>query len=295
MKNKEKETGSIILPLKVRTRVRTFLSTIADNIKKANGQEIFEIEGEKYVLYLNTGTFRYPVPLYPTVKAMLTDIFSKKLEFPQIGTDESGKGDVFGPLVVAGALIDKDDIPALIDIGIKDSKKISDSSIEKLKSRIKGKFLHDVVLITPKKYNELHNKMKSINNILAWAHARVIENLLKRKEASLIIIDMFADPEFIKSYMFEKAQGKNFIIESQAEKHLSPALASIIARIYYLEYMEKMKKNYNINFPKGAGPETNKAITEFIKKHGKERLAEVAKVHFKNIKQFGSGLLTAPE
>ncbi len=294
-KDKDKETGSIILPLKVRTNVRTFLSTIADKIKKTPNQEIFEIEGEKYILYTTTGTFKYPVPLYPTVKAMLVDIFTKNLQFPQIGTDESGKGDVFGPLVVAGALIDKDNIPALIDIGIKDSKKISDSGIEKLKSRIKGKFLYDVVLITPKKYNELHNKMKSVNNILAWAHARVIENLLKKKRAHLIIIDMFADPEFIKSYMFEKARDKDFIIESRAEKHLSPALASIIARIHYLEYMKKMEKKYNMIFPKGAGLETSKAISEFIKKHGKEKLPEVAKIHFRNIKQFGNGSLTTPE
>jgi len=284
-----KKTGSIILPLKVRTKVRTFLSTIADTVRKTSSQEIYEIDGGKYILYPATGTFIYPVPVYPTVKAMLIDIFTRNLEFPQIGTDESGKGDVFGPLVVAGSLIDRNDIPGLIDMGIKDSKKMDDSAICKLKKHIEVNFLYDVVLITPKKYNQLHSRMKSANKILAWAHARVIENLLEKKQATLIIIDMFADPEFIKSHMFQKSKDKKFIIESGAESHLSPALASIIARIHYLEYMKRMQETYGINFPKGAGSEADRAIKEFIQKYGKSRLSEVAKIHFKNIKKYGGG------
>lgn len=265
--------------------MRTFLLTIADtHIKKNATVEIFEIEGKKILFYPSTGTLSFITPLPPLVKTMLINIFTENLVFPQIGTDESGKGDLFGPLVIAGVLIEKKDIPELIDIGIKDSKKISNIGLNKLKTIIERKFMHSVILITPRKYNELHSKLKSVNKILGWAHARAIENLLKEKNANLIIIDMFANPEFIRSYMFHKAREKEFIIEKGAEKHLSSALASVIARIHYIDYIKKMEHKYQMRFPKGAGDIVNKAAIEFINKYGKELLPHVAKMHFKNIK-----------
>lgn len=269
----------------MRTSVRTFLYNIAENYKKTNYQEIFEIEGEKYILYPTTGTFEYPVPLYVSIKEYLLKIFSEGLEFPQIGTDESGKGDVFGPLVVSGVLLDKEDIPKVIDLGIKDSKKLSDKLILEIKNEIEKTFFYEVVLISPKKYNELYMKMKNVNRILAWAHARTIENILSKKEAKLIIIDKFTSEEFIKSFMFKEAKTRNFIIESQGEKYFASALSSIIARGYYLEYMKKMEREYKMEFPKGAGENTNKVISEFIKKYTHLRLPEVGKMHFKNIKK----------
>ncbi len=286
---KSRKIRSIILPHRVRTKVRTLLYNIADTYKKSQNQEVFEIEGEKYIFYPSTGTLVYPIPLCAPLSNMLVQAFKEGLRFPQIGTDESGKGDVFGPLVVAGAYVDKDDVPKLIEMGIKDSKRLGDDVIEEQIEYIKKSFLYDVVLIKPKKYNELYAKMKNVNRILAWAHARVIENILNKKEAHLVIIDMFANPDFIKSYMFSKGRTMDFIIESQGERYLSSALASIIARFYYIEHLKKMEKEYSMSFPKGAGSNVNKAILEFIKKYGKDKLPYVAKMHFKNIKAHMSG------
>ncbi len=277
------KTGSIILPEEVRTPVRTFLHKISEKLREDSLKIIFEIEGGKYIFFKTTGTLQYPIPLYPAVESFLVDALSKNLQFPQIGTDESGKGDVFGPLVVAGVVVEKNDLKKLIELGIKDSKKISDKNINAVKNEILGKFLYEVVLISPAKYNMLHDRMHNVNRILAWAHSRVTENLLSRKNVSLIIVDKFADIEFIKSFLFEKGKTQNFIIEPKAERYLSTALASIIARIYFLDYMNKMEKKYNMHFPHGAGHEAEEALRKFIEKYGESSINEVAKLHFKNV------------
>ena len=284
-----KRNGSIILPPGVRTFVRTFLYTIAEKIHEDDWKIIFEIEGEKYILYKTTGTFQYPIPLNSTVETLLIETLSKNLQFPQIGTDESGKGDIFGPLVVAGVKIEKKDLKKLIELGIKDSKKLSDKNIQLIKSAILKGFKHEVVLISPQKYNELHKKMHNINRILAWAHARVIENLLSSTDASLIIIDRFADTEFIRSFLFEKGSKKDYIIEPKAEQYLSTALASIIARIHYVEYLKELESKYNMQFPPGAGEQAEEALRDFIKKYGTSALNKIAKLHFKNVEKIKEG------
>ena len=96
----------------------------------------------------------------------------------RIGTDESGKGDYFGPLVVAGVYIDETDEGYIKDLGVKDSKRLSDNRVKELAKAIKKEFTYSVVTIYPAKYNELWRKFKNLNKILAWGHARVIENCL---------------------------------------------------------------------------------------------------------------------
>ena len=98
-----------------------------------------------------------------------------------IGTDESGKGDYFGPLIIAGVLIDNDNIQKIQDLGVKDSKKMSDAQIEKIAWQIKNNSTFSVVTINPAKYNQLYNSFKNLNKLLAWGHARAIENILEKK------------------------------------------------------------------------------------------------------------------
>ena len=102
--------------------------------------------------------------------------------FNYIGTDESGKGDFFGPLVVAGVLGDKQSLIELKKIEVKDSKELTDSVINKLAGRIKNlvKGKYEIIAINPAKYNELYSKIGNLNRLLGWAHAKVLENILEK-------------------------------------------------------------------------------------------------------------------
>ena len=101
---------------------------------------------------------------------------------PHIGVDESGKGDFFGPLCVAGVLVDERGSELFLKLGIKDSKKISDKKILELEPQIKANAEHTVIVISNKRYNELYSNIKNLNRLLAWGHARAIENILEKKE-----------------------------------------------------------------------------------------------------------------
>ena len=135
-------------------------------------------------------------------------LFPKMFE-PHFGIDESGKGDFFGPLVIAGAYTDKNLARSLIDAGINDSKKISDSKIKKLSKIIKESsgIEYEIILISPEKYNELYSKIGNLNNLLAWGHAKCIENLCQKKpECQRALSDQFAKSSVLESSLGNKGQ-----------------------------------------------------------------------------------------
>ena len=121
-----------------------------------------------------------------------------------IGTDESGKGDFFGPLVVAGVQVDSSNKQKFIDLGIKDSKKLDDKKILILANQIKANSVHSVVVMTPVKYNELYNKFNNLNKLLAWGHARAIENILEKSPCNYALADKFGDESLIKNALMQK-------------------------------------------------------------------------------------------
>ncbi|MBR6099228.1 ribonuclease HIII [bacterium] len=198
-----------------------------------------------------------------------------------IGTDESGKGDFFGPLVIAGAMVDEASAQILIDAGIKDSKKITDKKILSLEPVIKQHSAFSVVVISNGRYNELYAKIKNLNKLLAWGHARVIENILEKENCEYALSDKFGDESLIKSALMEK--GKSIRLEQmvRAESDIAVAAASVLARAAFVHKMDEMQKTYGISFPKGCAPQVKLAAKEFIDKYGKSRLAEVCKTHFK--------------
>lgn len=202
-----------------------------------------------------------------------------------IGTDESGKGDYFGPLVIAGVLIDKENLAAFHDIGIKDSKKLRDDTIEKLAFKIKAKSTFSVVTINPAKYNELYSKFKNLNNLLAWGHARAIENILEKKECKKAISDKFGNESLILNALMTK--GKTIELEQRvrAEDDIAVAAASILARAEFVSRMKKMSEEYRLEFPKGASDRVQSQGKLFIQKYGFESLSNVAKIHFKTTSQ----------
>jgi len=198
-----------------------------------------------------------------------------------IGTDESGKGDFFGPLVIAGVMVDEKAAKLFIEAGIKDSKKITDKKILTLEPLIKKNSIYSVVPISNGKYNELYANIKNLNKLLAWGHARVIENVLEKEVCEYALSDKFGDESLIKSALMKKGRSIRLEQMVRAESDVAVAAASVLARAAFVHKMQDLENQYGIKFPKGCAPQVKDAAKEFIEKFGKDRMKEVCKTHFK--------------
>ncbi len=198
-----------------------------------------------------------------------------------IGTDESGKGDYFGGLVIAGVMVDEHTEPKLIELGVKDSKKLSDSKVKLLSKEVQKICPHSVVMIGPEKYNELYSKLHNLNHILAWGHARVIENLLKKVNCELVITDQFGDKKYIENALMKR--GKQVKLEQypKAENNLAVAAASVLARDKFLDGLSKISAQIKVSLPKGASEKVEQVAKDLVGNYGNTILNEIAKVHFK--------------
>lgn len=209
---------------------------------------------------------------------------------PRIGIDESGKGDFFGPLCVAGVFAGDEQIKDLRALGVQDSKKINDQNIIKIGSSIKREFLHHIVKINPAKYNELHGQFGNLNLLLAWGHATTIEHLIEKSHCQDVIIDQFANEYVVLNALKKKKLILNLTQRHKAEEDLVVAAASILARQTFLEGLILLEEKYKMKFPKGASQSTIQAGKEFVRKYGISELKEVGKMHFKTIDSILGGL-----
>ena len=217
-------------------------------------------------------------------------VLNPELLLPRLGVDESGKGDFFGPLCVAGAYINESVIQAWKDAGIRDSKNISsDKRIKELAELIRKTpgCVTTVVPIGNEAYNRLYKTIGSVNNLLAWGHARVIENLMGQQHRMnpapvRAISDQFAyHKETVAKALMTLGRGIELIQKHRAEEDLSVAAASILARDEFVSRLGRLEKEFGIPLPKGASAAVDAAAKEFIAKHGVENLAKVAKMHFR--------------
>lgn len=204
------------------------------------------------------------------------------IPYPHIGIDESGKGDFFGPLVIAGAYLTSENAKELEKLGVCDSKKLTDKKILELEKKIKSISIFEVITINPKKYNELYSNFKNLNRLLAWGHATVLENLLKKTDAKIAISDQFAANEnVILSALKEKGKTIKLIQQTKAEADTAVAAASILARAEFVKRISSLSYDYEINFKKGCNSEVLAQAKEIAQKFGKEELKNLAKTHFK--------------
>jgi ribonuclease HIII len=211
----------------------------------------------------------------------------RELGFPIIGTDESGKGDYFGPLVSAAVYVDEMSAKDLFACGVKDSKMLSDLQNLELSKTIaeicKGQFV--IIEIKPERYNILYNQFrkeeKNLNILLAWEHAKAIEELLLKVNCKTAIIDQFADEKVILGKLQERGKELRLVQRHKAEDNIAVAAASIIARARFLDSLHKLSNKYDINLPKGASENTIKVAKIFINKYGIDSLGKIAKIHFK--------------
>jgi ribonuclease HIII len=218
------------------------------------------------------------------------DVLNPELLAARIGVDESGKGDFFGPLCVAGVYVNESVIRAWKTAGVRDSKAISsDRKIAELTELIKKTegCVWTVIPIGNEAYNRLMLKFKSVNRLLAWGHARAIENLMtKRDEMNPLperaISDQFAhDKSTVAKALMALGREIELVQRHRAEADLAVAAASILARNEFVTRLQRLGQQYGIKFPKGAGKEVDAVAKEFFEKHGAAELGKVAKMHFR--------------
>jgi len=199
----------------------------------------------------------------------------------RIGIDESGKGDYFGPLVIAAVFVDATTQSELAVMEVRDSKKISDGRILELAPDIRTVCPHSIIVIGPQRYNELYGKIRNLNRLLAWGHAKALENLLERVSCDRAIADQFGDEQLIVNALQEKGRRITLEQRPKAETDLAVAAASILARAEFLLRLKRLSDDVGTILPKGASPAVELAARMIVKKHGQDRLNTVAKLHFK--------------
>jgi ribonuclease HIII len=200
-----------------------------------------------------------------------------------IGIDESGKGDFFGPLCIAGVFAEGDAIVNLKKLGVRDSKNLSDAVIRKIGNKIRAEYVHHIVKINPAKYNELIQQFGNLNSLLAWGHATTIEQLFGKTQCSKVIIDQFANEKVVLTALKRKNMQLDLTQRHRAEEDLVVAAASILARQAFLEGLERLSQEYSIELPKGASATTIDTGRRFLRRYSREDLGKVAKMHFKTL------------
>lgn len=224
------------------------------------------------------------------VKLGYETILNPDLLLPRFGVDESGKGDFFGPLAVAGVYVNERVIAAWKDLGVRDSKNISsDKKIHELAEAIRQTpgCVVDSVTIGNEAYNRLYTKMRSVNAMLAWGHARVIENLMgKRYQMNPAPVRAISDQFAASKTVIEKAlmsAGREIelVQRHKAEEDIAVAAASILARDEFVKGIAKLEQQYQMKFPKGASAAVDAAAKQFVESRGAEELAKVSKTHFR--------------
>lgn len=205
---------------------------------------------------------------------------------PHFGIDESGKGDFFGPLVIAGVYTDRDIAHALRAAGVQDSKAItSDARIRSIADEIRATpgIACEVVSMGPERYNELYPKFKSLNRLLAWGHSRVIESLLEqRPDCPRALSDQFAEETVLQKALGPRAKESGMIMEqrTKGESDVAVAAASILARERFINWMREASARLGITLPRGA-TSVKAAAAEILKARGTDFLGKVAKMHFR--------------
>ncbi|MFM1769699.1 MAG: hypothetical protein RJA22_2228 [Verrucomicrobiota bacterium] len=217
-------------------------------------------------------------------------VLNPELLLPRLGVDESGKGDFFGPLCVAGVYVNPAVIEAWRDAGIQDSKNIgSDRRIADLAKLIRETpgCVTSVVPIGNEAYNRLYASMRSVNTLLAWGHARVIENLMGQRHRMdpppvRAISDQFAsNKQTVAKALMTMGREIELVQRHKAEEDIAVAAASILARDEFVSRLAKLGQQFGMELPKGASAAVDAVAKAFVERYGADQLAQVAKVHFR--------------
>ena len=200
---------------------------------------------------------------------------------PRIGVDESGKGDFFGPLCIAGVYAGPKELEILKKLGVKDSKLLTAPSIMKIANQIRTSVPHHIVRINPLKYNTLYSQFANLNLLLAWGHATVIEALAAETGCKRALIDQFTHLPLVENALKKKSLALEFSKKTKGESDPVVAAASILARAAFVDGLDKLSKNIGLELPKGASKQVVQTGQRLLREKGQPFLKEVAKLHFK--------------
>ncbi|GIW72924.1 MAG: ribonuclease HIII [Planctomycetota bacterium] len=202
-----------------------------------------------------------------------------------VGSDECGKGDVFGPLVVAAVRLEAESAARLQELGLADSKRLAPARIETLAAEIARDCVHEVVAITPARYNALYARMRNLNRLLAWAHGRAIMRVLERSGPARVVVDRFAaDERLVREALGPLPAGTALEQYPRAEeREPAVAAASVLARARFVEALEQLSQRAGLVLPPGAAAHVEQAARELVRRHGAQALPHYAKMHFRSI------------
>lgn len=202
-----------------------------------------------------------------------------------IGSDEVGTGDFFGPIIVTAAFVEKEKIPNIEELGVKDSKKLTDEKILEITPKLIKEIKYSSIILSNKEYNERYNMGNNMNKLKAILHNKVLMNLkMKVQDYDYIVVDEFAKPYVYYNYLKDSnnvVRNITFLTKGE-DKCLAVACASIISRYLFIKEMDKLSKELNITLPKGASITVDQVAIDIAKKYGYEKLCEIAKMNFKN-------------
>lgn len=206
----------------------------------------------------------------------------------QIGSDEVGTGDLFGPICVAAALVKESDIQYLKELGVDDSKRLNDDEILRLGEILIKKFKYSQISLNNEKYNELVDKGLNTNEMKCKMHNQVLHNLIEKyPDVKNVFVDQFLESDKYYKYLEDAKDVVNTItFRTKGESYFpSVAVASIIARYSFLKKMEDMSNKYKKDIPFGASKKVTKFAVDFAKAYGKDELLKNVKKNFANLSE----------
>ncbi len=206
------------------------------------------------------------------------------IDISSVGSDEVGTGDYYGPIVVTASYVNKDDIPFLTELGVKDSKKLSDEQILKIVPKIIKRIKYKTIMLSNKEYNKNYGKDMNMNKIKAVLHNKVLTEMVKDNEYDYIVVDQFEPESSYYKHLSEvpsPLKGITFITKAE-DKCLSVACSSLISRYIFVKEIDKLGDKYGIFLPKGANYYVEDVGIKLVEKYGVNILKEVAKLNFSN-------------
>jgi ribonuclease HIII len=238
-------------------------------------------------------TFRLEPEVLGEARLGYEEVLNPEMFSPHFGVDESGKGDFFGPLVIAGCYVDRGIARHFKEAGIQDSKRIgSDQRIRDFADLIRKTqgAVQSVVVVGPERYNQMYADIGNLNRLLAWGHARVIENLLEaRPDCPRALSDQFGNPALIKSALMKKGRAIELEQRTKAESDLAVAAASILAREAFINWLHEHGRKLNKTLPRGVSAVVKDTARALVAAHGPEALGKFAKMHFKTAAEVAPG------
>ena len=216
---------------------------------------------------------------------------SLPLDINAIGSDEVGTGDYFGPIVVTASYVNRENIPFLVDLNVKDSKKLSDEQILKIVPKIIKVIPYKTIILSNREYNEKYSSNMNMNKIKAILHNRALYSLINENnfEYDYVVVDQFeSEKAYFKHLESIENKVENITFMTKAEdKCLAVACSSLISRYIFIKEIDKMGQKYGMFIPKGANYYVEDVALKLIEKHGKNILYDIAKLNFSNTKRIG--------